>query len=63
MMLLTADDAGTDGDGEYVDVVLVIVLANIYMVMVMPMMWAKLGEWSLNCLIDSSPLNSHWRPM
>ena len=39
MMLLTADDAGTDGDGEYVDVVLVIVLANIYMVMmVMPMM-------------------------
>ena len=53
MMLPTTDGDGGGGHGG--------AGAGLvkYMVTVMTMMWAKLGEWSLNCLIDSSPLNSH----
>ena len=54
MMLPTTDgDGGGHGGAGAGDSV------GKYMVTVMTMMWAKLGEWSLNCLIDSSPLNSH----
>ena len=66
---MTGDDGGADAvvdsaagacDDEHVDSVGDGDWVAKCMMIEMTMMWTKLGEWSLNCLIDSSPLNSHW---